>query len=257
MMDRPTVLTYQMLQLAGPEPSIVGILHWVGTGPAPEHCSVKTVSCVCRYRGLYRIRSQMASDHKILDDLSLPSGWVVRVRQHPEALGCVHLYSRLQSLSASQATLFGIAEWNGDTLEAEGRECFEHALSARQGTLVSAAARGLPCRVSAPHLHRKDSMKLTPEEEMVRSYYLSRTSTGWGLLSFEVALVAVALPVFLFGFFRAEAGRALVFVGFMLCLLASARLLQSAASWHPHLRSLIHKYEAEPGGPGPDSGPAR
>jgi hypothetical protein len=87
-------------------------------------------------------------------------------------------------------------------------------------------------------------MDLTPDERMIRDYYLSDHSKDRGLLTFETILLLVAVVFFSYGFFgKEEDGGALVFVGFVLCLVAAGRYIQVGIGSTPPMRSLIQKYE--------------
>lgn len=87
-------------------------------------------------------------------------------------------------------------------------------------------------------------MDLTPEERMIRDYFLSKRSKDRGLLTFEMILLIVAVVFFAYGYLgNVEGGGPLIFIGFVLSLVAAGRYIQVGITSTPPMSSLIQKYE--------------
>lgn len=85
-------------------------------------------------------------------------------------------------------------------------------------------------------------MNLTPEERLIRDHYLAKSKLGSGI-SFEVILLVVAVVAFLYGFFISEDGKAMIFTGFSLSIIAAGRYMYAGRTYAPHITSLLQKYE--------------
>jgi hypothetical protein len=85
-------------------------------------------------------------------------------------------------------------------------------------------------------------MNLTPEERLIRDSYLAKSKIHHPI-SVEMMLLVVSIGAFIYGFFFSEDGQPMVFVAFCLSLIAAGRYIYSGRVYHPHITSLLQKYE--------------
>ncbi len=88
-------------------------------------------------------------------------------------------------------------------------------------------------------------MDLTPEERVIRDYYLSKPKFGRAYTSFETVGILASIAVFAYGFFISDDGKPLIFTGFGLLLIAAVRYVYYGHLYRPHIASLLKKYEDE------------